>query len=347
MVDGFEKLTLGPYEYLTFSEYFTRIESVGSGLAAYVAGGDTVVIYAGTQLEWTLSAFACWRCGATVGTCYDTLGEDAASFAINQCRAKVVFTDAKLLKSLSKIAAQLTTVKRIVTLTDDAADTAAAILLKSHGIEVCRISELEAAGAAKPTAPTPATPGSVAVTMYTSGTTGTPKGVLLSHANVVAAISGSTTPSAALGKYMQPGLRFLAYLPLAHIMELVVELACISQGMVVGYGGVGTILATSPKMLTTTPPQDGDAAAFKPTLFLAAPAVLDRIFAVVNGKINAAPGPLKAWFQAALADGAAHFEKGGVGANPLLGLIFKPVQKLLGGQVRSPLMTSYLPLNSP
>eukprot|EP00966_Prymnesium_polylepis_P110226 2550441-Prymnesium_polylepis.2 len=66
-------------------------------------------------------------------------------------------------------------------------------------------------------------------------------------------------------------------------------------------------------MLQTKKPQVGDAAAFKPTLFLAAPAVLDRIYAAVNGKINAAPKPIKAWFKAALADGAANFDKGVIG----------------------------------
>ena len=87
-------------------------------------------------------------------------------------------------------------------------------------------------------------------------------------------------------------------------------------------------------MLQTTPPQAGDAEAHHPTLFLAAPAVLDRIFSVVKAKISAAPAPIKAWFTAALEDGAAHYDAGGVGANPLLGLIFKPVQKLLGGRVQ-------------
>ena len=117
-------------------------------------------------------------------------------------------------------------------------------------------------------------------------------------------------------------------------MEFVVEMSAFCNGMVIGYGGVGTILPTAPKMLQTTPPQIGDAAAFGPNLFLAAPAVLDRLYAVVNGKINAAPGPIKAWFKAALANGAENYEAGQVGANPILGLIFKPVQKLLGGQVR-------------
>jgi long-subunit acyl-CoA synthetase (AMP-forming) len=202
-----------------------------------------------------------------------------------------------------------------------------------------------------------------ALLMYTSGTTGNPKGVKVSHSNIIAAAAGASHSKSALGPFVggSDGERFLAYLPLAHIMEFVVEFcacatrtarhaadcsapsdvsrtvpsaACFCQGVTIGYGGVGTILPTAPKMAQTTPPQMGDAQAFGPTVFLAAPAVLDRLYAVVNGKINAAPGPIKAWFQAALKSGAERHAQGMVGANPLLGIIFKPVQKLLGGRVK-------------
>ena len=325
MVDGFEKLTLGPYEYTTYEAYLRRIEHLGIGLASYVAPGEYVTIYAGTQLEWTLSAFSCWRCGATVATAYDTLGEEAAAFAIKQTKSAVVFADAKLLRALSKVGAQLTTVKRIITMSDEAADSAAAVLLKTFGIEVSSLSDVEAAGGRVKAPPAPAAckPSDLAVCMYTSGTTGNPKGVQLSHSALLATLGGGTSATAALCAYTRPGERFLAYLPLAHIMELILELSCFHAGMVIGYGGVGTILPTAPKMLQTKPPQAGDAMAFQPTLFLAAPAVLDRIYAVVNGKINAAPPLISSWFRAALADGAANFAKGRVGAGPLVGLIFK------------------------
>ena len=336
-VDGFEKLTLGPYEYLTYTQYFARIEAVGSGLTTYdiLSPGDTAMIYADTQLEWMLSAFGCWHNGCTVATCYATLGEDGALFAMAQSKCKVVFADAKLLKVLANIADKLKkTLKLVVTLTDEAADSSAASKVEGCGIKVAKLSDVETTGKKYPSAPRLQDPTQAAVLMYTSGTTGNPKGVLISHANISAAVGGSTVSTAALGSYLAPGQRFLAYLPLAHIMEFVVEMSAFCNGMVIGYGGVGTILPTAPKMLQTTPPQVGDAAAFGPNLFLAAPAVLDRLYAVVNGKINAAPGPIKAWFKAALANGAENYEAGQVGANPILGLIFKPVQKLLGGQVR-------------
>jgi len=56
-------------------------------------------------------------------------------------------------------------------------------------------------------------------------------------------------------EYLGPGKSHLAYLPLAHIMELTVEIGTLWCGGHVGYGSPGTVLATSLKMKQTKPPQ--------------------------------------------------------------------------------------------
>ena len=55
--------------------------------------------------------------------------------------------------------------------------------------------------------------------------------------------------------YLHKDSVYLAYLPLAHIMELAVELSMFATGCKVGFGSPGTLASTSIKMLQTNPPQ--------------------------------------------------------------------------------------------
>ena len=112
-----------------------------------------------------------------------------------------------------------------------------------------------------------------------------------------------------------PGFHPQAYLPLAHIMELAVEVTCYAVGCCVGYGSPGTITPTALKMLQTTPPQLGDAGLLGPTLFVAAPAVLDKVLIAIKAKFGATSPFIQGRIGAAVQSGYANFENGGVGAH--------------------------------
>jgi long-chain acyl-CoA synthetase len=116
--------------------------------------------------------------------------------------------------------------------------------------------------------PVPPNPEDLMCIMYTSGSTGPPKGVLLKHSTVVAAIAGV---DAIIRPHVAPGERVLAYLPLAHIIEFVVETATLYWGGVLGYGSPRTLTDDSVRHC------EGDLRAFKPTFMVGVPAIWETV----------------------------------------------------------------------
>merc|ERR1719199_2174767 len=76
-----------------------------------------IVIYAETERDWLVCAFAAWFNNAQVVTIYATLGEEGAIHGINETEAAVVVADAKLMKVVTKILPKCPSVKHVVTMT--------------------------------------------------------------------------------------------------------------------------------------------------------------------------------------------------------------------------------------
>eukprot|EP00298_Acanthocystis_sp_HF-20_P004344 c14681_g1_i1.p1 GENE.c14681_g1_i1~~c14681_g1_i1.p1 ORF type:complete len:704 (-),score=325.39 c14681_g1_i1:119-2230(-) len=333
-----EKLTLGEFKWLSYNQWGERMRNLGSGLVNFAGlqPQDRILIYAETQLDWTTAAFAAWNHNLTVVTAYSTLGPEAAAHAINITKSKLVVADAKLLKTLTGLAKQCPGLKSIVTLSEVDEESKKSI---PSTIQVQDIDQLIASGKEKPVPLTVPKADDVAVIMFTSGTTGNPKGVIMAHKCIVAAIAGMEH---LIGDMVSEKDVYAAYLPLAHIMELAAEVTQVKFGIPMGFGSPHTLTNTGVKLASG---QLGDLVVLKPTIVVFAPLVLERIYNSIRLKVSQGSGFAQWMFGNAMASGLSGFDDGKIGASSFWNsIVFKKIQAITGGNLRL-VLTGSAPLD--
>ena len=120
-------------------------------------------------------------------------------------------------------------------------------------------------------------PDTYACIMYTSGSTGKPKGVQITHGNLIASLA---SVHFLYGHHLPSDTVYLAYLPLAHVFEYIVELVAVYIGATSAYA--------RPKTLTDQSVRNckGDLTVYQPTVMLGVPAVWEQIRKGITGKLE-------------------------------------------------------------
>ncbi|GLD52860.1 long-chain-fatty-acid--CoA ligase 3 [Lates japonicus] len=169
-------------------------------------------------------------------------------------------------------------------------------------------------------------PSDIAVIMYTSGSTGIPKGVMISHSNMIAGITGMAERLS----YLNETNTYIAYLPLAHVLELTAEHIVVSLGFKIGYSSPQTLVDQSTKIKTGS---KGDTSVLQPTVMAAVPEIMDRIYKNVMTKVEEMNCVQRTLFILAYNYKLKQLAKGY--STPLCDkLVFRKIRSLLGGQLR-------------
>lgn len=287
----FKKLILGDsYSWFTYGEVLEKVEHIREGLTATgIKRGDLVVIFSETRMEWHLTAQALFQIGAVIVTLYATLGDEGVVHGINESEANHVVTSAELVPKLRRLKDKLKFVKTIIYFEGPKElenDIMQPIATKSfHDVETEGKKIFEQNSSKKKSSiskvrPVKVDPEDTAIIMYTSGSTGVPKGVMISHKNLIASVSSFFAICSSLDSRHQT---YMSYLPLAHVLALVVEFFFLAYGASIGYSSPHTI---SDESTAIKKGQRGDAIILKPSFMAAVPLILDRIRKGITQKIE-------------------------------------------------------------
>lgn len=280
--------TFGPYVWQTYAELQKRRANFGVGLVTLLESVGVMGTQHGIGLwcqnrpEWQVVDLGCVSQSLYSVSIYDTLGPDTTEYIINHASLPAVCSSLNHIPTLLKLAPRCPSMKIIVSLDPLSEGTEQPGLSKKdilnamaaeHGVQVVYIQDVEALGEASPR-PYHAPKASDTVTInYTSGTTGNPKGVILTHANAVAAASASFTISRQGNNDV-----LISYLPLAHIFERISEQSSLWGGAAIGYFHGNVLeLVDDMKLL-------------KPTVFNSVPRLFNRFGGAIKAASVEAPG---------------------------------------------------------
>ena len=307
----------GRYVAVSTAELVRQVRQIAKALVdSGVRPGDRVALMAENGPHWPAVDFATLCIGAALVPIYPTLLPEGAAYVARDSGSRVLFVQGReRLEGLLEVRADMPAVERIVA-------------IEASGVAPEGVESLEsfmARGAAADQAwlermAAQAKPEDLATLIYTSGTTGDPKGVMLTHDNLV---SNAVTGCEVLG--LEGSFTALSFLPLSHSFERLVDYCFFYKGITIAYAeSVQTVAANLLEV--------------KPHVFVAVPRVYEKVMARVLENATAAGGLKAKIFRWALGVGREAlpqrlaFAPVGLKVKIADKLVFSKVRERLGGR---------------
>ncbi len=287
--------------------------------------GDRVAIYSYNCPEWAYMDLAALSLRAVVVPIYFKSNAPQVEFILRDSKTSLIMVgNESQLATINSIRDRLPDLKNVIFVGEK--------VLGSHTMALT-VSSLLAGDGGKVEAAElerrigEISPDDIATLVYTSGTTGEPKGVMLSHKNLLANV-GSDLTAVSMGK----GDVGLSFLPTSHVLDrVVVHYMNIVIGGTIAYAGsLESVLE--------------DIQLVRPTAMCGVPRMFEKIYSGIFDRINSGPGLQKKLFHWAVATGSAvvtrRAEKKPV--SPWLtlnyaladALVFVKIRKLFGGKMK-------------
>lgn len=264
----------GKWHPISAAEVVEKAQNIGLGLHSLgIAKGDRVAILAANSPNWTITDAGCQMVGIIDVPIYTTLAPNSIEYIINDSGAKVFFLqDKACFEHISEILPNCKTLEKLV-------------FFDANGVtsEIgTSLAELEKIGAElkseKPELINELTQAidktDIATLIYTSGTTGEPKGVMLTHQNLVSNLIDAGENFAFSEKD-----KALSVLPLSHVFERNGMYLYIFNGMAVYYAeSIEKVVDNLQEV--------------RPTVFVGVPRIFEKVYAKAKLKASQS-SPLK------------------------------------------------------
>ncbi len=317
----FKRKVDGKYTDISYDEFKEQTESLAMGLASLgVKRGDKVAIISENRVEWAYSDFAILGLGAVNVPLYPISTADTVQYILNDSEAVGIIISTELhLNKILKVRNKLKYLKFIVVMNPIKQERPKDVYMFNEVQEMGREFGKEHPDYYKEQSELNRED-DLCTIIYTSGTTGEPKGVLLTHKNIMSNVT-------AVHQIFEIGESdtFLSFLPLSHIFERMAGYyTALSGGSTIAYAeGIEKI---STNMLE-----------IKPTLMTAVPRLFERIYSRIIRNIEKEPEKKQKIFRWAIETGKEYMAKkkspGGVPVG--LNLKYKLAEKLVFNKIRA------------